>query len=92
VVPRLPARAQQITLRLADLPALSDQRVTVPLSAPILAVKALGSFTGAHGAFLLVLGVCQGPRMGTLMVHVYQSRCMCRASSCSQRGILLREP
>jgi multiple sugar transport system permease protein len=47
-------------------------RVTIPLSMPILAVTALAAFTGAYGAFLFAMVVCQDPRMWTLMVHVYQ--------------------
>lgn len=46
--------------------------ITVPLSAPILAVIALGAFQAAYGAFLFALLVCQDESMWTVMVHIYQ--------------------
>lgn len=46
--------------------------ITVPLSAPILAVVALNAFQAAYGAFLFALLVCQNESMWTLMVHIYQ--------------------
>jgi multiple sugar transport system permease protein len=47
-------------------------QITVPLSAPILAVVALGAFTSAYGAFMFALLVCQQESMWTLMVYIYQ--------------------
>jgi ABC-type glycerol-3-phosphate transport system permease component len=46
--------------------------ITLPLSAPILAVIALHAFTHAYGAFMFALLVCQDPQMWTLMVHIFQ--------------------
>jgi multiple sugar transport system permease protein len=46
--------------------------ITVPMSTPILALTALGSFTGAYGAFTFALLVCQDESMWTLMVYIYQ--------------------
>lgn len=47
-------------------------RITVPLSKPILAVIALGSFTSAYGGFMWAFLICQQERMWTLMVWLYQ--------------------
>jgi ABC-type glycerol-3-phosphate transport system permease component len=46
--------------------------ITLPLSAPILAVVALGAFAAAYGAFMFALLVCQKESMWTLMVYIYQ--------------------
>ncbi|CAN5461566.1 hypothetical protein BH09VER1_BH09VER1_25540 [soil metagenome] len=46
--------------------------ITLPLSAPILAVIALGAFAAAYGAFMFALLVCQKESMWTLMVYIYQ--------------------
>jgi multiple sugar transport system permease protein len=46
--------------------------ITMPLSAPILAVIALGAFTSAYGAFMFALLVCQKQTMWTIMVYIYQ--------------------
>lgn len=46
--------------------------ITMPMSAPILAVIALGAFTAAYGAFMFALLVCQRESMWTLMVYLYQ--------------------
>lgn len=46
--------------------------ITMTLSKPILAVIALGAFTGAYGAFMFALIVCQNERMWTIMVYLYQ--------------------
>jgi multiple sugar transport system permease protein len=46
--------------------------VTLPLCKPILAVIALGAFTGAYGAFMFAFLTCQDPSMWTLMVFLYQ--------------------
>jgi len=47
-------------------------QITMPLSAPILAVIALSAFTAAYGAFMFALLVCQKESMWTLMVYIYQ--------------------
>jgi ABC-type glycerol-3-phosphate transport system permease component len=47
-------------------------RITLPLCKPILAVMALGSFTGAYGAFMHAFLVAQDPRMWTRMVFLYE--------------------
>lgn len=47
-------------------------RITMPLCKPILAVIALGAFTGAYGQFMFAFLTCQDPRMWTLMVFLYQ--------------------
>lgn len=47
------------------------RRITAPLSLPIFSVIALNAFTGAYGAFLFALVVCQDPKMWTLMVTLY---------------------
>jgi len=46
--------------------------ITLPLCKPILAVMALGAFTGAYGAFMFAFLVCQDKSMWTLMVFLYQ--------------------
>lgn len=46
--------------------------ITLPLSAPILAVVALGAFISAYGAFMFALLVCQKESMWTVMVYIYQ--------------------
>lgn len=46
--------------------------ITLPLCKPILAVIALGAFTGAYGAFMFAFLTCQDPSMWTLMVFLYQ--------------------
>ena len=47
-------------------------RITVPLSKPVLAVIALGTFTFAYGSFMWAFLVCQDPKMWTLMVWLFQ--------------------
>jgi multiple sugar transport system permease protein len=47
------------------------RRITIPLSLPIFSVIALNAFTGAYGAFLFAMVVCQDPKMWTLMVWLY---------------------
>lgn len=47
-------------------------RITMPLCKPVLAVIALGAFTGAYGQFMFAFLTCQDPRMWTLMVFLYQ--------------------
>jgi ABC-type glycerol-3-phosphate transport system permease component len=46
--------------------------ITLPLCKPILAVIALGAFTGAYGAFMFAFLTCQDSSMWTLMVFLYQ--------------------
>ncbi len=46
--------------------------ITMNLSKPILAVIALGAFTGAYGNFMFAFIVCQDRSMWTLMVWLYQ--------------------
>ncbi|MBI3990902.1 MAG: ABC transporter permease subunit [Candidatus Omnitrophica bacterium] len=46
--------------------------VTLPLSTPVLAVIALGTFTAAYGSFMWAFLVCQDPDMWTIMVWLYQ--------------------
>ncbi len=46
--------------------------VTMALSKPILAVIALGAFTGAYGNFMMAFILCQKESMWTLMVYLYQ--------------------
>ncbi|MGQ9487617.1 MAG: ABC transporter permease subunit [Armatimonadota bacterium] len=46
--------------------------ITVPLSMPILAVIALGSFTSAYGGFMWAFLICQKPEMWTMMVFLWQ--------------------
>ena len=47
-------------------------RITLPMSKPILAVIALGAFSGAYGAFMHAFLICQDHRMWTLMVFLYE--------------------
>ena len=42
------------------------------LSQPILAVIALGAFTGAYSNFIMALLICQEEEMWTLMPWLYQ--------------------
>lgn len=46
--------------------------ITMNLSKPILAVIALGAFTGAYGAFMFALILAPDQSMWTLMVWIYQ--------------------
>jgi len=46
--------------------------ITIPMAKPILAVIALGAFTGAYGSFMWALIICQNPKWWTLMVWLYQ--------------------
>jgi len=46
--------------------------LTMSLSKPILAVLALGAFTGAYGNFMFALILCPDQKMWTLMVFLYQ--------------------
>lgn len=45
--------------------------IGVPLSAPVLAVVAISSFTLAYGSFMWAFIVCQDPDYWTIMVFVY---------------------
>ena len=60
----------------AQLDGASELRmfwsISVPLSAPVLAVIAIGSFTIAYGSFMWAFIVCQDPNYWTVMVYVYQ--------------------
>ncbi len=47
-------------------------RFTMALSTPILALIALGAFTGAYTAFMFALIICPDERMWTMMVWLYQ--------------------
>jgi ABC-type glycerol-3-phosphate transport system permease component len=47
-------------------------QITLPLSAPILAVVALNSFLSSYGQFMWALIVCQKEEMWTLMVWMMQ--------------------
>lgn len=47
-------------------------QLTMALSKPILAVIALGAFTGAYANFMFAFVVCQDEKMWTLMVWLYQ--------------------
>jgi ABC-type glycerol-3-phosphate transport system permease component len=47
-------------------------QITLPLCKPILAVMALGAFSGAYGAFMHAFLICQDPKMWTLMVFLYE--------------------
>lgn len=51
-------------------------QLTMSLSKPILAVIALGAFTGAYANFMFAFVVCQDEKMWTLMVWLYQLRQM----------------
>ncbi len=46
--------------------------ITVPLSKPVLAVIALGTFGAAYGSFMWAFLVCQKQEMWTLMVWLFQ--------------------
>jgi len=46
--------------------------ITVPLSAPILAVTALGAFTAAYTGYMWAFVVCQKEEIWTLMVWLFQ--------------------
>ena len=48
------------------------RKITIPMSKPIFAVIALQAFTGAYGAFMYAMLVCQDPKMWTMMVWLYQ--------------------
>lgn len=48
------------------------RKITIPMSKPIFAVIALQAFTGAYGAFMYAMLVCQDPKMWTIMVWLYQ--------------------
>lgn len=48
------------------------RKITIPMSKPIFAVIALQSFTGAYGAFMYAMLVCQDQKMWTIMVWLYQ--------------------
>ncbi|NCO34262.1 MAG: ABC transporter permease subunit [Armatimonadetes bacterium] len=48
------------------------RRICYAMSKPVLAVIALGAFTGAYGSFMWALIVCQNPKMWTLMVWLQQ--------------------
>jgi len=48
------------------------RKITVPMSKPIFAVIALQAFTGAYGAFMYAMLVCQDQKMWTIMVWLYQ--------------------
>ena len=60
----------------ADIDGASEWQIfwgiTMNLSKPILAVIALGAFTGAYGAFMFALILAPDPSMWTLMVWIYQ--------------------
>jgi ABC-type glycerol-3-phosphate transport system permease component len=60
----------------ADLDGASEWRkfwtFTMSLSKPILAVIALGTFTGAYSAFMMALIIIPDPQMWTLMVWIFQ--------------------
>lgn len=47
-------------------------QIAMSLSKPILAVIALGAFTGAYANFMFAFITCQDERMWTLMVWLYQ--------------------
>lgn len=47
-------------------------QITMSLSKPILAVIALGAFTGAYGNFMMALLICQDQNMWTIMPWLYQ--------------------
>jgi multiple sugar transport system permease protein len=60
----------------AQLDGASELRmfrdISVPLSAPVLAVIAITTFTLAYGSFMWAFVVCQDPNYWTVMVYVYQ--------------------
>ena len=47
-------------------------QITMSLSKPILAVMALGAFTGAYTNFMMALLICQDQSMWTIMPWLYQ--------------------
>jgi len=47
-------------------------QITMPLSAPILAVTALGAFTAAYTGFMWAFLVCQRQEIWTVMVWLFQ--------------------
>jgi multiple sugar transport system permease protein len=47
-------------------------QITLPMSKPVLAVIALGSFTSAYGSFMWAFLICQDQDMWTLMVFLFQ--------------------
>ncbi|MBA2482468.1 MAG: ABC transporter permease subunit [Planctomycetes bacterium] len=47
-------------------------QIAVPMSAPVLAVIALGTFTAAYGGFMWAFLVCQKEEYWTLMVWLYE--------------------
>lgn len=47
-------------------------QITMPLSAPILAVTALGAFTAAYTGFMWAFLVCQKQEIWTVMVWLFQ--------------------
>lgn len=57
-------------------------QLTMSLSKPILAVIALGAFTGAYSNFMFAFVVCQDQKMWTMMVWLYQLQGM------SGRGVM----
>jgi ABC-type glycerol-3-phosphate transport system permease component len=48
------------------------RHITLPLSKPVMAVIALGSFGAAYGGFMWAFLICQKQEMWTLMVFLYQ--------------------
>lgn len=46
--------------------------IALPMCKPILAVIALGAFSGAYGAFMFAFLTCQDPKMWTLTVFLYE--------------------
>ena len=60
----------------AKIDGASEMRVywqiVLPLTKPVMAYLALGAFTGAYGAFMYALIVCQNPDMWTIMVWLYE--------------------
>ena len=47
-------------------------RLVLPCSKPVLAVIALGAFTGAYGSFMWAFVVCQDPDWWTIMVYMFK--------------------
>lgn len=47
-------------------------QLTLNLSKPVLALIALNTFTGAYGAFMFALLICQDESMWTIMVYIFQ--------------------
>jgi multiple sugar transport system permease protein len=60
----------------AELDGAGEVRIfwqlAMSLSKPILAVTALGAFTGAYSNFLFALLICQDESMWTMMVWLFQ--------------------